>query len=464
MDSFNEYSFAKTARASKCRQSTRNHVITLIAQIIKHQQSKLKLTAAGIIALILICRMPIPFIVIRYEETNTQFIQALDIFSGGSIFRLSLAFFGLYPFFMATGVYSILNLRMTYLHRLPDWHNSNSVTLITGCITFMLSGYLLYRNGSTYLDCHGVPLLLVYFVISLTLTTSTIFILYITRIINQEGYGNGVKLALFVFGVLGMRDQSGGVRFLASQISIIGWVVIISLLTFHCAISIAIAKGKRLIPIQNPRRLVGAKLMGGESRFLGFQISPSCQFPIILSPILILLLQLIGALPGFVVDNLSGESIYKLCVLFVSGTFEIFLVSLAITIFISLYFECGDLINSLSSDDIADNLKKSGGFIPGIRPGAKTSEYIFYVILRIIPLRVFVNVYYVIFLYVCVVVFQAVGLSISFSLAWSLVIISLIGVDVALSYYEIIRHLESERNYRGFLAKERLRTRNNPAQ
>ena len=210
----------------------------------------------------------------------------------------------------------------------------------------------------------------------LTLTTGTAFIMWLGEQISERGVGNGISLIIFAGIVVGMpqaalelfQDLRSGTRNL---------LVVLLLLAFMVAVVGAIVfveRGQRRIPVQYAKRVVGRRLMGGQSTHLPLRVNTGGVIPVIFASSIITLPQLVtsafreppGWLQGFI-DQLSfGMPLYNL--FYIAG------------IIFFCYFYTSIIFNPL---DVADNMKKYGGFIPGIRPGKRTADYIDSVLSRL---------------------------------------------------------------------------------
>lgn len=277
----------------------------------------------------------------------------------------------------------------------------------------------------------------------LTLTTGTMFVMYLGEQITARGIGNGTSLIIFI-GIVS-RIPHGIWNELQLVISgdheMVRTLLVIAVVFAIIAFIVLVDQGIRRIPLQNPRRVVGRKLMGGAASYLPLKVNTAGVIPVIFaSSIMFIPSTMASFMP-------SVPAMQEFARLFTPGHWA-YSVAFSVLIIFFAYFYTAVQYNPT---DIADNLKKSGGFIPGIRPGKKTAEYIDYVLTRItLPGAIFLAIisigpYYI-----------KDSLGTTFYLGGTSVLIC---VGVAL---ETLRQFEAHlrtRHYEGFLEKGRIRGR-----
>ncbi|HSQ42099.1 MAG TPA: preprotein translocase subunit SecY [Fibrobacteraceae bacterium] len=278
---------------------------------------------------------------------------------------------------------------------------------------------------------------------TLTMTTGTVFIMYLGEQITARGIGNGISLIIFAGIVANLplavtrewEQFMAGNSPLMTEILIIG--VVVAIITFIVFMEQAI----RRIPLQSPRRVVGRKVMGGQSSYLPFKVNTAGVIPVIFASSIMFVPAMLASwapniqwVQGFATAFLPGHITY-------SVIFGVLIVFFA-------YFYTAIQYNP---SDIADNLKKSGGFIPGIRPGRKTAEYVDHILTRItLPGAIFLALIGVVPLHL------KDALNMQFYIGGTSV---LIVVGVAL---DTLRQIEAQlhtKNYEGFLKHGRIRGR-----
>ena len=278
---------------------------------------------------------------------------------------------------------------------------------------------------------------------TLTFTTGTIFVMYLGERITAKGVGNGISLIIFA-GIVGglpraffreLEMFTEGIQPLAIEIFILA--VVVAIIGFIVYVEQAV----RRIPLQSPRRVVGRKVMGGQASYLPFKVNTAGVIPVIFASSIMFVPAIIASW----MPNVSWAQTFAS--VFIPGHLTYSVIFAVLIIFFTYFYTA----IQYNPTDIADNLKKSGGFIPGIRPGKKTAEYIDHILTRIsLPGSIFLAVISVGPLHL------TDALNMSFYIGGTSV---LIVVGVAL---DTLRQLEAHlntNNYAGFLKHGRIRGR-----
>ncbi|MCF0215913.1 MAG: preprotein translocase subunit SecY [Fibrobacteraceae bacterium] len=278
---------------------------------------------------------------------------------------------------------------------------------------------------------------------TLTFTAGTVLVMYLGEQITSHGVGNGISLIIFA-GIVGSLPRAAlaefemfqeGIHALAIEIFIMAVVVcIIGFIVF-------VETANRRIPLQSPRRTVGNKVMGGQSSYLPFKVNTAGVIPVIFASCIMFI-------PAMIASWFPNVSVMQtFAAAFIPGHITFSVIDALLIIFFTFFYTA----IQYNPNDIAENLKKSGGFIPGIRPGKQTAEYIDHILTRIsLPGSMFLALI-------------SVGpyhlkdaLDMSFYIGGTSV---LIVVGVAL---DTLRQLEAQlhtKNYEGFLKRGRIRGR-----
>lgn len=278
---------------------------------------------------------------------------------------------------------------------------------------------------------------------TLTFTTGTIFVMYLGEQITSRGIGNGISLIIFA-GIVGRLPRATfaelemlveGIQPLAIEIFILAMVIII------VGFIVFVEQANRRIPLQSPRRTVGTKVMGGQASYLPFKVNTAGVIPVIFASSIMFI-------PAMIASWMPNVSLAQsFAAAFIPGHVSYSVIYAALIIFFTFFYTA----IQYNPNDIADNLKKSGGFIPGVRPGRNTAEYIDHVLTRIsLPGSLFLAVISVGPLHL------KDALNMSFYIGGTSV---LIVVGVAL---DTLRQLEAHlhtKNYDGFLKHGRIRGR-----
>jgi preprotein translocase subunit SecY len=308
-----------------------------------------------------------------------------DMFSGGNLSRVTIFALGIMPYISASIILQLLTVVWPYLEKLSKEGElgRRKITQYTRYGTILLSvvqalGIAIFLERQTRI-AGGLPL--VYnpgmafrMMTVLTLTTGTCFIMWLGEQITERGIGNGMSLIIYAGIVVGLPravlqtiDQMR-----TGQIGLIRILFLVVLMAFVVAAIVFIERGHRRITVQYAKRVVGRRMYGGSSTHIPLKVNTGGVIPVIFaSSILAFPATIASAFKGGWVDTLTtnlgvGMPLYNL--LYVVG------------IIFFTYFYTAIIFNP---DDVAENMRKYGGFVPGIRPGKRTAEYIDTILTRI---------------------------------------------------------------------------------
>jgi preprotein translocase subunit SecY len=212
----------------------------------------------------------------------------------------------------------------------------------------------------------------------ISLTTGTAFIMWLGEQISERGVGNGMSLIIFTGIVVGLPSAIGNIytnTFVTKEWSALTLLVILVMMIAVVAFIVLVERGERRIPVQYAKRVIGRRVMGGQSTHMPLKVNAGGVIPVIFASSILAFPSTVAALPlvksstwlsGMLGSIRHGEPLYY--VLFVAG------------IIFFCFFYVSIIFNP---NEAADNMRKYGGFIPGIRPGRKTAEYIDRVLSRI---------------------------------------------------------------------------------
>ena len=308
----------------------------------------------------------------------------LDIFSGGALRRLSVFALGIMPYISSSIILQLLTVVWPYLEKLSKEGEMGrkKITQYTRYGTVALSfiqatGIALWLEkqtapGGALLVPHpgwGFRLMTV-----LTLTTGTIFIMWLGEQITERGIGNGISLIIFAGIVANLpRAIFGLFQQIRNQtISILVLLVVLVFMVAIVGLVVFVERAQRRIPVQYAKRVVGRRVYGGQNTYLPLRVNTGGVIPIIFA---ISILQL----PAYLAQ-ISGADWMKRIAESLSMGHPLYLLLYAAGILFFCYFYTSIVFNPT---DTADNMRKYGGFIPGIRPGKKTADYIDAVLSRI---------------------------------------------------------------------------------
>jgi preprotein translocase subunit SecY len=325
-----------------------------------------------------------------FKSQQGGLLGFLDIFSGGALRRLSVFALGITPYITASIILQLLTVVWPYLEKLSKEGEMGrrKITQYTRYGTVLLSvvqgagialwlwsqttpsgRHLALRDPSSDVGKLGFVLMAI-----LTLTTGTAFVMWLGEQMTERGIGNGISLIIFA-GIVASLPTAAIQFFQQVQRNQTGLFTALFLLIFMTAVVAAIVyveRAQRRIPVQYAKRVVGRKIYGGQNTYLPLRVNTGGVIPIIFAVSIIQFPQYIASaiksdLMKKIADQLSmGQPLYNL------------IYGLSIIFF--CYFYISIIFNP---NDTAENMRKYGGFIPGIRPGKATSEYIDNVLTRI---------------------------------------------------------------------------------
>lgn len=305
-----------------------------------------------------------------------------DVFAGGALSQFSVFAMGIMPYINAS---IIMQLLQVVIPKFEEWSKegpegrkklmqiSRYGTVVLALIqSFGMS--LAFRSaiGATKADPLNYYLTLV--VIVFTLTAGTAFLMWLGEQITDKGIGNGISLIIFA----GIVSRLPSVVIQTVQLMQAGEVNIFQVLTILVLALIVIAgmiyvsEGERRIPVQYAKRVVGRRMYGGASSHIPLKVNQAGVIPVIFATSLLMLPETIG---NFWQNNI----LQKIAKFFTLGTWSGTIFAAVLIIFFA-YFYTAITVNPV---DLADNMRKNGGFIPGIRPGRPTASYIERIISRI---------------------------------------------------------------------------------
>ncbi|MEW6324006.1 MAG: preprotein translocase subunit SecY [Nitrospirota bacterium] len=397
-------------------------------------------------------------------EALSEFLQReggallgfLDIFSGGSLSRLTIFALGIMPYISASIILQLLTVVVPTLAKLAKEGEQGRKRIIrytrisTIGIALVQSLFIAYgleslQNGA-FVQTPGWPFRLMTMV---TVTAGTAFLMWLGEQITERGIGNGISLIIFAGIVASLPAailntyQIYETGQLGQQIGLPNLLTLALLGTMMLGVIAAIVfleSGRRKVPVQYAKRIVGRRVYGGQSTHIPLKINTAGVIPPIFASSLI-------ATPATVAGFIPVPWVQTIGSHLAPGSVIYTVLYVSLIIFFC-FFYTAVVLNPV---DMADNLKKYGGFIPGIRPGQKTTDYIYRLLTRI----TFVGSAYL--AVVCVipeVLIYKVGLPFYFG-GTSLLIVVGVGLDTA---QQIETHMLS-RNYEGFLKKARLKGR-----
>lgn len=321
-----------------------------------------------------------------FEQQKGGILGFVDLFSGGAFSRLTIFALGIMPYITASIILQLLTVVWPYLEKLSKEGEAGrkKITQYTRYGTVLLS--LVQSFGiSLFLEQQAGQLGPVVsepgwsfrFMTVLTLTTGTAFIMWLGEQISERGIGNGISLIIYAGIVVGFPNAVAStlVDLQSGAISAFTVIILIGVMIAVVAAIVLVERAQRRIPIQYARRVVGRRVYGGSSTYLPLRVNTAGVIPVIFASSMLAIPQTFGQIGwaqniAWVQNGLAllnyGEPIYNL--LYFTG------------IMFFCFFYVSIIFNPM---DQAENMKKYGGYIPGIRPGKKTAEYIDRILTRL---------------------------------------------------------------------------------
>jgi preprotein translocase subunit SecY len=316
----------------------------------------------------------------RLEQAFAQNMGTLlgfiDLFSGGMFRRLTIFALGIMPYITSSIILQLLTVVVPTLEKLQKEGElgRRKITQWTRYLTVILAlvqsfgiatGLQSMQGGFVMNPGPGFILMTM-----LSLTTGTAFIMWLGEQISERGIGNGMSLIIFTGIVIGLPsaiDQIYANVFVTRQWNPLQLIIILLVMIAVVAFIVLVERGERRIPIQYAKRVVGRRMMGGQQTFLPLKVNAGGVIPVIFASSLLAFPQTLLQVP-FVKNNAwirgtlqsIGYSEPLYAVLFIAG----------------IVFFCFFYVSIIfNPNEAADNMRKYGGFIPGIRPGKNTADY-----------------------------------------------------------------------------------------
>jgi preprotein translocase subunit SecY len=315
--------------------------------------------------------------VFQATADNTAMVF-LNLFSGNALAKFSVFSLGIMPYITAS---IIMQLMQGVIPQLQRWAREGEtgqkkVTQITRYVTLGLGtinaiGYLLLFQSSQYgiVLSTVVPKMLTSVVIVFTLVAGVAFIMWMGELITQRGIGNGMSLIIFANIVAGFP----GAIFQSAQSQSIAMTVLIIVVVLAVIPGIVlIERAQRRIPINYAKRIQGRKVMGGTSTYIPLKVNGAGVIPIIFASALLYF-------PAQLAAFFNVQWLTSLSNALASGSWINWILNAALIVFFCFFYTS----MVFNPEDTADNLRKQGGFIPGVRPGINTVQYIKNVLNRI---------------------------------------------------------------------------------
>jgi preprotein translocase subunit SecY len=324
-----------------------------------------------------------------FEQNQGSVLGVINLFSGGNFRRMTIFALGIMPYITSSIILQLMTVAWPYLERLQKEGElgRRKITQYTRYLTILLSilqslsiAFTLQRSSMNagqslvYNPGLGFTLMTV-----LTLTTGSAFIMWLGEQITERGIGNGMSLIIFAGIVVGLPNGIADLWNIANtqQYGPITGLILVLMLVMMVAVVgfiVFVEGGQRRIPVQYAKRVVGRKVMGGQMTYLPLRVNAGGVIPPIFASSLLSFPSMLGLMGGTRLGFLQpairalafGEPLYD--------------VVYVVLIMLFAFFYVGIVFNPT---ELADNMRKYGGFVPGIRPGRNTSEHITRILRRL---------------------------------------------------------------------------------
>ncbi len=384
-----------------------------------------------------------------FQNSKGTIFGWFNLFSGGALERFSVFALGVMPYISSSIIFQLLTVVWPYLHELQKEGESgrrkiNQYTRYGTVVLCLIQGFGIASGLEQMSNPQVVliPGLSFKIMTTVTLLAGTIFLMWLGEQITERGIGNGVSL--IIFSGIAARIPNGIANTLSlvrsGEMSVLTAVVVALIVVATFSFIIFVERAQRRIPVHYAKRVVGRKIYGGQSTHLPLKINTSGVIPPIFASSLIMF-------PATIATFVRHPFMEKVQSALQPGGMLYDLLYVGLILFFAYFYTAV----TFKTDDIAENMRKNGGFIPGIRPGAKTAEFIDYVLSRItLGGAVYISL-------ICVLPsMMADKARVPFYFGGTSVLIL---VGVALDTVAQIESFLLTRNYEGFVTGTRIRGR-----
>ncbi len=321
-----------------------------------------------------------------FTQHSGTLLGYLDMFSGGNFSQMTVFALGIMPYITASIILELMTVVWPYLEKLQKEGElgRRKITQYTRYLTIILSifqslgiAFTLMKSSNGFVIHPGLGFILM---TVLTLTTGSAFVMWLGEQITERGIGNGMSLIIFAGIVVGLpravTDLWNKAQTSAwGPLTIPAMIVLLAVMVAVIAFIVFVERSERRVPVQYAKRVVGRKLMGGQSTHLPIRVNSGGVMPVIFAASILTFPQTLSLLPAVKNSPFFGP-------FFASLGYGRPLYSLiyVISIIFFAYFYVSIIFNPTQ---VADDMRKYGGFIPGIRPGKRTAEYLNDILTRI---------------------------------------------------------------------------------
>jgi preprotein translocase subunit SecY len=321
-----------------------------------------------------------------FEQNKANWFGLVDMFSGGNLAKVTIFALGIMPYISSSIILQLLTVVWPFLEKLSKEGElgKRKITQYTRYGTVLLSivqslaiaAYLENMTISNNFRIVESPGISFKFMTVLTLTTGTAFIMWLGEQITERGIGNGMSLIIFAGIVVGfprgLIDTFSMIQ--RSELSILAALLLVAAMVAVIGAIIFMERGQRRITVQYAKRVIGRRMAGGQTTHLPLRVNTSGVIPVIFASSIIAFPQTIASY--FQANNPWMQSVSEQ----LHWGMPLYNLLYVVFIIFFCYFYTAIVFNP---DDVAENMRKYGGFVPGIRPGKRTAEYLDHVLSRI---------------------------------------------------------------------------------
>ncbi len=311
-----------------------------------------------------------------FEQQGGTIFGFLNMFSGGALRRFSIFALGIMPYITASIILQLATVVVPYLEKLSKEGElgRKKITQYTRYLTValtlfqgLMTAVALERSGG------GGPQIVLdpgwgfRLMVMITLTTGTAFIMWIGEQITERGIGNGISLIIFAGIVVGLPSAIIGMwqNLQARTWSIFTVLILVIVMVAVVAAVVFVERGQRKIPVQYAKRVVGRRVYGGQATHLPLRVNSGGVIPVIFAASIVAIPSTLGAvMPNTFMSRVAGQ---------LAQGMPLYILIYIIGIIFFCFFYVSIIFNPM---EVADNIRKYGGYIPGIRPGRRTAEFI----------------------------------------------------------------------------------------
>ena len=312
-----------------------------------------------------------------FEHARGSLFGLMDMFAGGAFSNFSIFALGIMPYISSSIILQLLTVAVPHLERLSKEGESGrrKITQYTRYGTIGLSiiqGFGIAFGLQQMAGPSGAPIVLqpgpaFLFMTVITLTSGTAFLMWLGETITEKGIGNGISLIIFAGIVCRMPAAIGNTYQLmtAGELGVLKILLVLAVMVLVIGVIVYVEAAQRRIPVQYAKRIVGRKMYGGQTTHLPLKINSAGVIPPIFASSVIMF-------PATIANFAQEGWMKQISGYLIPGKIGYEVLYVALIFFFCFFYTAV----TIKPDDMAENMKKFGGFVPGIRPGGKTAEYI----------------------------------------------------------------------------------------